>query len=145
MRSGFAMHRVNFLRGYHVASKPCKHNCLPACADKTKMCPQLPVQQISRPDKTSLVTLNHSLLLIEASAAALDRGMSSRACMCAAMQSKHELTREQDGPTYDVFTRVLRGLSNSKLVKPGKFRTADTLGYALRCSYKVLALLTCCL
>lgn len=50
--------------------------------------------------------------------------------------SKHELTREQDGPTYDVFTRVLRGLSNSKLVKPGKFRTADTLGYALRCSYK---------
>ena len=53
------------------------------------------------------------------------------------LQLKHELTKEQDGPTYDVFARVLRGLSNSKLAKPGKFRSADGLGYALRCSYKV--------
>ena len=53
------------------------------------------------------------------------------------MQLKHELTKEQEGPKYDVFVRVLRGLSNSKLAKPGKFRTADGLGYALRCSYKV--------
>lgn len=55
----------------------------------------------------------------------------------ALLQLKHELTREQEGPKYDVFVRVLRGLSNSKLAKPGKFRTADGMGYALRCSYKV--------
>ena len=36
-----------------------------------------------------------------------------------------------------MFARVLRGLSNSKLAKPGKFRAADGMGYALRCSYKV--------
>ena len=36
-----------------------------------------------------------------------------------------------------MFARVLRGLSNSKLAKPGKFRTVDGQGYALRCSYKV--------
>ncbi|KAK9813590.1 hypothetical protein WJX73_008969 [Symbiochloris irregularis] len=49
---------------------------------------------------------------------------------------KHELTREQEGAKYDIFARVLRGLSNSKLAKPGKFRTADGQGYAVRCSYK---------
>lgn len=59
------------------------------------------------------------------------------------MQSKHALTLEQEGPTYDVFARVLRGLSNSKLAKPGKFRTADGLGYALRCSYKVALIWIC--
>ena len=57
--------------------------------------------------------------------------------VCIPVQLKHELTKEQEGPKYDVFVRVLRGLSNSKLAKPGKFRTADGLGYALRCSYKV--------
>ena len=47
-----------------------------------------------------------------------------------------EIERENDGPTYDVFAKLLRGLSGSRLAKPGKFRTADGVGYALRCSYK---------
>ena len=63
---------------------------------------------------------------------------ASHADMCTGdVQLKHELTMDQEGPTYDVFARVLRGLSNGKLAKPGKFRTSDGLGYALRCSYKV--------
>ena len=52
------------------------------------------------------------------------------------LNGKMEIEREHDGPTYDVFARLLRGLSGTKLSKPGKFRTADGVGYALRCSYK---------
>ncbi|KAK9811520.1 hypothetical protein WJX72_005220 [[Myrmecia] bisecta] len=47
-----------------------------------------------------------------------------------------KLQKSMDGPSFDVFARTLRGLSSAKLTKPGAFRTADGVGYALRCSFK---------
>ena len=53
------------------------------------------------------------------------------------LNGKMELERDNEGPAYDIFARLLRGLAGTRLAKPGKFRTADGTGYALRCSYKV--------
>ena len=77
-------------------------------------------------------------------------GYLDAACSCGApllhvaltmvllqLNGKMEIERENEGPTYDVFARLLRGLAGARLSKPGKFRTADGVGYALRCSYKV--------
>ena len=36
-----------------------------------------------------------------------------------------------------MFAKVLRGLSGTKLTKPGTFRNAEGTGHAVRCSYKV--------
>lgn len=47
-----------------------------------------------------------------------------------------KLARTISGPAYEVFARVLRGLSGAKLTKPGAFRDAEGTGYAVKCSYK---------
>ncbi|KAK9825879.1 hypothetical protein WJX81_000254 [Elliptochloris bilobata] len=49
-----------------------------------------------------------------------------------------KLQRELEGPAFEVFARVLRGLAATKLTKPGTFRCmdGDGEGHALRCSYK---------
>ncbi|CAK0784212.1 hypothetical protein CVIRNUC_007416 [Coccomyxa viridis] len=46
------------------------------------------------------------------------------------------LSKQLEGPAYDAFARTLRGLANSKITKPGQFRTEDGSGYAVRCSLK---------
>lgn len=48
-----------------------------------------------------------------------------------------KLQRSYSGPATDVFARVLRGLSGSKLTRPGAFRDAEGSGFAVKCSYKV--------
>lgn len=50
-----------------------------------------------------------------------------------------KLQRSMSGPAYEVFAKVLRGLSGAKLTKPGAFRAADGESYALRASYKAAA------
>lgn len=47
-----------------------------------------------------------------------------------------KLSKEMRGATYDVFARVLRGLSGAKLTRPGTFRDSQGEGYAVRCNYK---------
>lgn len=47
------------------------------------------------------------------------------------------LARSFRGPAHEVFAKVLRGLSGTKLTKPGTFRDAEGTGFAVRCSYKV--------
>ncbi|KFM26159.1 FACT complex subunit SSRP1 [Auxenochlorella protothecoides] len=47
-----------------------------------------------------------------------------------------KLQRSYSGPATDVFARVLRGLSGSKLTRPGAFRDAEGSGFAVKCSYK---------
>ena len=54
------------------------------------------------------------------------------------VQCGGKLSRQLEGPVYDVFARTLRGLANSKITKPGQFRTEDGSGSAVRCSLKVL-------
>ncbi|KAL4426532.1 hypothetical protein ABPG77_008390 [Micractinium sp. CCAP 211/92] len=46
------------------------------------------------------------------------------------------LARRFQGPAYEVFAKVLRGLSGTKLTKPGTFRDAEGHGHAVRCSFK---------
>ena len=57
------------------------------------------------------------------------------------LQGGGKLVRTISGPAYEVFARLLRGLSGAKLTKPGTFRDAEGTGHAVRCSYKV----GCCL
>lgn len=53
------------------------------------------------------------------------------------MQCKGKLTSTAlSGPSYDVFAKVLRGLSGARLTRPGQFRSSDDSA-AVRCSYKV--------
>ena len=47
------------------------------------------------------------------------------------------LSKSFRGPAHEVFAKVLRGLSGTKLTKPGTFRDAEGTGHAVRCSYKV--------
>lgn len=47
-----------------------------------------------------------------------------------------KLTQEVTGPQWEVFARILRGLSGAKLTKPGAFKNAANDGVAVRCSYK---------
>ncbi|KAI3435903.1 hypothetical protein D9Q98_001961 [Chlorella vulgaris] len=58
-----------------------------------------------------------------------------------ALQAKNEkcggrLAKAFRGPAHEVFAKVLRGLSGTKLTKPGTFRDAEGTGHAVRCSYK---------
>ncbi|PSC71373.1 FACT complex subunit SSRP1 [Micractinium conductrix] len=46
------------------------------------------------------------------------------------------LQRKFSGPAHEVFAKVLRGLSGTKLTKPGTFRDAEGTGHAVRCSFK---------
>jgi structure-specific recognition protein 1 len=46
------------------------------------------------------------------------------------------LARSFRGPAFEVFAKVLRGLSGTKLTKPGTFRDAEGTGHAVRCSFK---------
>ena len=55
-----------------------------------------------------------------------------------AVQCGGRLSKQLEGPAYDAFARTLRGLANSKITKPGQFRTEDGSGYAVRCSLKVM-------
>ena len=47
-----------------------------------------------------------------------------------------KLERAYEGPTFEVFTKALRGLSSAKVTRPGSFKTASGEGHAIRCSYK---------
>lgn len=47
-----------------------------------------------------------------------------------------KLERTMTGSSPDTFARVLRGLSGSKLTRPGAFRDRSGEGVAVRCSYK---------
>ncbi|KAL3141436.1 hypothetical protein ABBQ32_005004 [Trebouxia sp. C0010 RCD-2024] len=47
-----------------------------------------------------------------------------------------KLQQSLSGSAVDVFSKTLRGLAATKLTKPSAFRTADGVGYAVRCSYK---------
>lgn len=49
------------------------------------------------------------------------------------------LARSMSGPAFDVFAKVLRGLSGAKLTRTGTFKAADQETVALRCSYKAAA------
>lgn len=53
------------------------------------------------------------------------------------LQCGGRLARSFRGPAHEVFAKVLRGLSGTKLTKPGTFRDAEGTGHAVRCSYKV--------
>ena len=57
-----------------------------------------------------------------------------------AIKAKNEkgakLQKVMRGASPDVFARVLRGLSGSKLTRPGAFKDAQGEGNAVRCSYK---------
>lgn len=55
----------------------------------------------------------------------------------APLQCGGRLARRFHGPAYEVFAKVLRGLSGTKLTKPGTFRDAEGHGHAVRCSFKV--------
>ena len=56
----------------------------------------------------------------------------------APSQCKGKLTSTAiSGPAYDVFAKVLRGLSGARLTRPGQFRSSDDSA-AVRCSYKVV-------
>lgn len=56
-----------------------------------------------------------------------------------AVQCGGKLQQSLSGAAVDVFSKTLRGLAATKLTKPSAFRTADGVGYAVRCSYKVHA------
>ena len=58
--------------------------------------------------------------------------------MLVALQCGGRLSKQLEGPAYDAFAKTLRGLANSKITKPGQFRTEDGSGYAVRCSLKVM-------
>lgn len=57
----------------------------------------------------------------------------------SAVQCGGKLQQSLSGAAVDVFSKTLRGLAATKLTKPSAFRTADGVGYAVRCSYKVRA------
>ena len=57
--------------------------------------------------------------------------------MCCVLQCGGKLQQSFSGSAVDVFSKTLRGLAATKLTKPSAFRTADGVGYAVRCSYKV--------
>lgn len=58
-------------------------------------------------------------------------------CWRGPLQCGGRLARRFHGPAYEVFAKVLRGLSGTKLTKPGTFRDAEGHGHAVRCSFKV--------
>ena len=55
------------------------------------------------------------------------------------MQCGGKLQKHMEGPEPEVFARLLRALANTKLTKPGNFRTADGSALALRCNFKARA------
>ena len=61
------------------------------------------------------------------------------ACPAAHAQCGGKLQRHVRGPAHEVFAKVLRGLSGTKLTKPGSFINAEGSGHAVRCSFKVRA------
>lgn len=52
-------------------------------------------------------------------------------------QNRGKLTPEMSGGSWEVFAKVLRGLSGAKLTRPSQFRSQDE-AFAVRCSYKVI-------
>ena len=56
---------------------------------------------------------------------------------CCISQCKGKLnSTSMSGPAFDVFAKVLRGLSGARLTRPGQFKSSDDSS-AVRCSYKV--------
>ena len=62
-----------------------------------------------------------------------------RGALVPVLQCGGKLQQSLSGSAVEVFSKTLRGLAATKLTKPSAFRTADGVGYAVRCSYKVMA------
>lgn len=52
------------------------------------------------------------------------------------LQVGGKLAKEMKGALYDIFARILRGLSGARITRPGAFKNALSDGVAVRCSYK---------
>lgn len=60
---------------------------------------------------------------------------------CLAVSPVHlqvggKLAKEMKGALFDIFARILRGLSGARITRPGAFKNALGDGVAVRCSYK---------
>jgi hypothetical protein len=53
------------------------------------------------------------------------------------LQHNGKLDKAMSGRTFEVFARIIRGLSGAKLTRPGNFENAAKEGSAVRCTYKV--------
>ena len=69
--------------------------------------------------------------------ACLAAAATAELCVAHLLQCGGKLQSSFSGSAVDVFSKTLRGLAATKLTKPSAFRTADGVGYAVRCSYKV--------
>lgn len=67
----------------------------------------------------------------------LDLNISAEDLEAKRAKCDGKLDTHYDGKTFDIFSRVLRGLSASRIVKPSQFRSAlDESAYSIRCIYK---------
>ena len=51
-------------------------------------------------------------------------------------QAGVKLERSFQGPTFDVFSKVVRGLAGVKISRPHKYKNSSADGHCVRCSYK---------
>jgi structure-specific recognition protein 1 len=65
-----------------------------------------------------------------------EEALAARNERSKAAGGRGDLVKKLTGSTAEVFAKVLRGLSGSRLSKPGSFKDAEGTGQAIRCSYK---------
>jgi structure-specific recognition protein 1 len=65
-----------------------------------------------------------------------EEALAARNQRSKAAGGRGDLVKKLTGSTAEVFAKVLRGLSGSRLSKPGSFKDAEGTGQAIRCSYK---------
>lgn len=51
-------------------------------------------------------------------------------------QNGGKLSADMTGPVWEVFAKLLRGLSGARITRPGHFKNAAGDGVSVRCSYK---------
>lgn len=83
----------------------------------------------------------YSHLLCQFTSSEVDEVSKTLAITPEQLAAKNEknggkLSESISGPEYEVFAKILRGLSGAKLTKPGSFHNAANDGVAVRCSYK---------